>query len=134
MIKPDTYNNDRRFVFSNWTSEDFTGQWGGVATTIKAGETKEFPMYLAYHFTKHLVDRELNKANKSHLLGVDEERHPLEQKTIAEIGEGTDSPALSALKEKIKEEILEAETKKVKKPVKKEKDIDNKEEFADIKK
>ena len=133
MNKPDTYSIDRRFVFSNWTNEDFIGQWAGVTTTIKQGETKEFPMYLAYHFTKHLVDREMNKAGKSNLLGVEEERAPLEDKTIAEIGEGTESPALTALKEKIREEVIEAESKKVKKPTKKEKDIDNKEEFADIK-
>lgn len=132
MIQPDTYNNDRKFIFSNWTEEDFTGQWAGVSYTVLKGETKEFPMYLAYHLTKHLVDREMNRAGKSHLLGVEEERAIFETKTVSEIGEGTDSPALASLKEKIREEVLEVEAKKAKK-TKKEAPIEDTGEFADLK-
>ena len=111
MRTPDIYDDTKRFIFNNWTSEDFTGSWGGVHTIVKAGDTKELPMSLAYVFTKHLVDRELQKVGKANLLGVDEERAPLEAKTMTEIGEGTDSPALSALKEKIRAEISDNEVK-----------------------
>jgi len=105
MQIPDTFDNERRFIFSNWSDEDFTGQWGGVPTLIKAGAVMEFPMYLAYHFAKHFVDREMYKAHKEQFVSVDEVRKEFEEKTISEITSGTDSPALASLKEKIKEEI-----------------------------
>lgn len=121
MSEINVYDNSRKFIFSNWTNEDFVGTWGGVQTLIKAGETKEFEMSLAYHFTKHLVDRELQKQGKAHLAGVPEERKPLEEKTIAELVAGQDSPALATLKAQIKAEVLAAEEKKTSKKSKKEK-------------
>lgn len=105
MEKVDVYNNDRRFIFSNWTVEDFTGKWETEFTTIKSGETVELPMYKAYNFCKHLVDREMNRIGQSNLMGNDDVRKPFEDKTIAEITAGTDSPAMAALKEKIRAEI-----------------------------
>lgn len=117
-----TYDNERKFIFNNWTSNDFIGMWGGQETLIKTGETKEFPMYLAYHFTKHLVDREMGRDGKEGSMSSMEARQPYENKTISEITAGTDSLALSSLKEKIREEI-EAEvnpSKKTKKVTKKE--------------
>ena len=118
MQYPDTFNNERRFIFSNWSSEDFMGKWGGVEYLITKGETKEFPMYLAYHLTKHFVDREMAKANKSALIGVDDARIPFEEKTMAEITGNVDSPALANLKAEIKKEVIEIETKKKVKKVK----------------
>lgn len=133
MRTPDVYDNTKRFIFSNWTAEDFTAVWAGEVTTVKAGETKELPMYLAYNFTKHLVDREMNRDNKSNLMGIDEERAAYENKTMVEIGEGTDSPALASLKAKIAEEIKEETTKKAKKGKKEEEKVEDKGEFADLK-
>lgn len=121
MSEINVYDNSRKFLFSNWTNEDFVGKWGGVETIVKVGETKEFEMSLAYHFTKHLVDRELQKQGKSHLAGVPEERKPLEDKTLAELLVGQDSPALATLKAQIKAEVLEAEEKKTAKTTKKSK-------------
>ena len=120
MQNPDTFNNERRFIFSNWSSEDFIGQWGGIEYPVKKGETKEFPMYLAYHLTKHFVDREMSKSGKSSLLGVDEARKEYEDKTMAEIVAGVDSPALATLKEEIRKEVVEIEVKKKGKKVVKE--------------
>lgn len=111
MNIPDTYDNNRKFIFTNWTSEDFDVQWGGENFTIKVGETQEFPMAQAYHFTKHLVDREMSRTEKASLMGVDEERVPFERKTIAEISAGTDSPALATLKEQIRKEVEAEEAK-----------------------
>lgn len=132
------YDNEKRFIFNNWSNEDFECNWGGQSTLIKAGETKEFPMYLAYHFGKHFVDREMIKAGKSNLLGVEEERAVFGKKTIAEITGSTESPAMVALKEKIKKELEMGEVDEKpapKKSAKKEKKDDTKdtEEFADIK-
>lgn len=50
--------------FRNFTNESFTWKWNGNPFTFPA----ESEIYLeegeARHFAKHLVDRELNKANK----------------------------------------------------------------------
>lgn len=105
MQNPVVFSEDKRYVFNNWTDEDFVGRWNGIETTIKAGESRELPEYLAYNYCKHLVDREMTKEKKEAWLSVDEQRVPFEEKTIAEISEGTDSPALASLKEKIRKEI-----------------------------
>ncbi len=57
-------------LFTNWTNEDFAHTWGGQLFTfpkrssewISVG-TREHNQGLAQFFTKHLTDRELNKAN-----------------------------------------------------------------------
>lgn len=133
MIEVQTYDNEKRYIFSNWTSEDFTGVWASVPTVVKAGESIEVPQYKAYHFTKHLVDREMIKDNKENSMASPEARAVYEEKTVAEITGNVDSPALAAIKEKIKEEI-EVESGK-KKATKKKKEVVEEEsgEFADIK-
>ena len=105
MELPSILDNEKKFLFHNWSKEDFVGFWGGEPTTIKAGETREFAMFLAYHFTKHFVDREMEKDGKSALLGVDDLRKTYENKTISEVSAGVDSPALATLKEKIQSEV-----------------------------
>lgn len=45
--------------FTNYSNEDFTAYWDGVAHTFKPGQTKAMPEYLAEHFSKHLANREL---------------------------------------------------------------------------
>lgn len=134
MQVPNTYDNERRFIFSNWSKDDFTGVWAGVATVVKSGEVRELPMYLAYHFTKHFVDREMTKDGKSSLLASEGERQKYEEKTIAEITAGTDSPALAVLKEQIRAEVAEANGGKAKtrEVVTAPKESSTK-EFADIK-
>lgn len=131
MIYPETFNNERRYIFSNWSNEDFTGLWEGKEHKIKAGEVKEFPMYLAFHLCKHFVDREMNKSGKSNFMGDDGARKEYEEKTITEITGSTESPALAALKAQIKEELKEAEGKVTKK---KEEKAEKKAEFEDLKK
>lgn len=51
-------------LFTNFSNEDFTQKWDNVPYTFKAGESKYLPGYLAEHFAKHLIDRELNKNGK----------------------------------------------------------------------
>jgi hypothetical protein len=43
--------------FLNIDSEDFIGYWDSKPYTIKAGETKFYPQFLAEHFAKHLSDK-----------------------------------------------------------------------------
>lgn len=137
------YDNNRRFVFNNWSKEDFTGKWGGNTELIKVGEIKEYPMYLAFHYAKHFVDREMFRDKKEVMMGVPEERKKYWDKTISEITGDTESPALVALKEKIRAEIeeelgLDKKVKpkktKVKPEVKEEVSPEKEEEFPDLKK
>ena len=48
-------------LFYNWTEEDFTWSWDSVPFEFKAGDKLYVQDYLAEHFAKHLVDRELLK-------------------------------------------------------------------------
>jgi hypothetical protein len=41
--------------FINIDGEDFTWEWGGKPYTIKAGEIKYYPPFLANHLAKHLA-------------------------------------------------------------------------------
>lgn len=50
-------------LFTNWTDEDFSHTWNGEPYEFKKGESILLPEYLATHFAKHLVDRELQKRN-----------------------------------------------------------------------
>ena len=47
--------------FTNFSNEDFIGIWNKEQFPFKAGETMLLQGYLADHFAKHLVDRELGK-------------------------------------------------------------------------
>lgn len=51
--------------FTNFSNEDFVGHWDGTPWKVKAGETIMLQAYLANHFSKHLIDRELNKKDES---------------------------------------------------------------------
>lgn len=125
------YNEDNRYIFSNWTSEDFTCTWGGVGTTVKAGDTIELPEYKAVTFTKHLVNREMMRDGKDASMASPDARKEYESKTLVEITAGVDSPALASLKEKIREEV-EIETGKKVKEVKEKKVKEDKKEFGGI--
>ena len=134
MQEVTTYDIEKRYIFSNWTSEDFTCTWGGVPTTIKSGETIEVPEYKAFVFTKHLVDREMMRDGKENSTSSAEARKPYESKTVAPISTEVDSPALATLKAKILEEVEVETGKKPAKKAKKEKEeeIPKEEEFGGL--
>lgn len=46
-------------LFTNFTDQDFTGYWDGKGKKFAPGQTLYMPDYLARHFAKHLVNREL---------------------------------------------------------------------------
>lgn len=48
-------------LFYNWTEKEFTHTWDKVEYTFPAGQKMYIQDYLANHFAKHLVDRELNE-------------------------------------------------------------------------
>ena len=47
--------------FCNFSDEDFTWKWDGVAYSFKAGSTMFLENFKAEHFAQHLVDREMNR-------------------------------------------------------------------------
>lgn len=50
-------------LFLNYTNEDFSHAWNGVGYTFKAGTSMYLEPWMAEHFAKHLIDREINKMN-----------------------------------------------------------------------
>lgn len=100
------FDPERRFVFTNWTDEEFKGYWDKREYVFKAGDVRELPMYLAYHFCKHLIDRELHKQNRDMAVADPEARRPLEEKTIREIMANEESPERVALREEIRKEVM----------------------------
>jgi hypothetical protein len=56
----------------NFTSEDFTEEqgamWNSRPYLIKAGEIKFYPVFLANHLAKHLINRELIRTNEAAML------------------------------------------------------------------
>lgn len=57
--------------FYNFTSEDLTKEdhamWNGKPYTVKSGEIKHYPKFLAYHLAKHLIDKIIMKENPERL-------------------------------------------------------------------
>jgi len=117
------YDPKRNFAVTNWSDEDFVAVWkedNGSDTTyvVHAGEVKTYPMYLAYYITKNLVDREMYKiANKSvaetkererleFAVANKELRKPFEDKTMQEVVEGQESPEVTAMRAKLRKELL----------------------------
>ena len=69
--------------FTNFSDEDFVGVWDKEEFLIPAGESIMLQEYLALHFAKHLIDRELNKQNKS--TNLVQYRNPMIEKCIGKV-------------------------------------------------
>ena len=54
-------NREQEIVFTNYSDEEFEGRWNKKVYRLKANKSYYLPFYLAEHFAKHLVNRELNK-------------------------------------------------------------------------
>ena len=54
----------RTALFTNFTSEEFTGWWDGKAKKFEPGQSLYMPDYLAQHYAKHLTNRELLRTDK----------------------------------------------------------------------
>jgi hypothetical protein len=108
-------------AFTNITIEDFTWEWGSKPYSIKAGETKFYPEFLARHLAKHLIDRILGDR-----LGNDDLRKEQEDKILSatqvevsseepkEVVEQVAEPVepFAELKEEVKEEVAVEPEKK----------------------
>ena len=59
MIAPPPKNTMRTAQFINFTDQEFVGFWNGKGRKYPSGASEYMPDYLAKHFAKHLVNREL---------------------------------------------------------------------------
>lgn len=121
------YDPKRMFAVTNWSDEDMTVNWrddsGDNFYTLHAGEVKTYPQYLAYYFTRNFVDREMNKDAMKAPNNPDgspsrqrerlemavasaDARKPYEDKTIQEVIEGKESPEVTAMRAKIRAELI----------------------------
>jgi hypothetical protein len=123
------YDKSKRFMFLNWSSEDFTQHFGAESVyndtrliesqpafdiTVKAGDMRELGHFQAHICTKHFVNREMlrdasglvDKARERAEMGVNnaELRKPYEDKTLAEIKVGQEAPFMDKLREEIRKE------------------------------
>lgn len=51
----------KTLYFTNFSDQKFTGRWAKQIRVFEPGEVAPLPEFLAFHFTKHLVSRELMK-------------------------------------------------------------------------
>jgi hypothetical protein len=124
------YDPRRNFAITNWSDEDYVTSWTSETTNaqglvngvdieyvVKAGEVKTFPMYLAYHITMGLVDREMYKIaaalpadtkerERAEMAVANKDtRKPFEDKTLKEVIAGEEAPEVTAMRKKLRAEL-----------------------------
>lgn len=129
------FNNKRNFAVTNWSDEDIKVNWadpglngtGDNFYTLHSGETKTYPMYLAYYITEQFVDREMYKAaaklpnnpdgsptknrERAEMAVANAElRKPYEDKTMQEVIEGQESPEVTAMRAEIRKKLIQEGT------------------------
>ena len=77
--------------FTNFSNETFTHAWDKQEYTFQPGQTIYLQDYLARHFAKHLIDRELNKLDRR-------TNDQLSRQAMLSKCFGTASEAMSAIK------------------------------------
>jgi hypothetical protein len=87
--------------FTNIDNQPFDGMWGGVITVINAGETRQFPKFLAEHYCKHLVNKILIKGGQDWSNQIS--REPLEKRILGQVSV---SPNVEKQEEKKEEETF----------------------------
>lgn len=121
------YDPKKMFAVTNWSDEDITVNWhddlGDNFYTLHTGETKSYPQYLAYFITGIFVDREMYKdaaklpnnpdgsptkqRERAEMAVVNKDlRKPYEDKTLQEIRAGEEDPAVTAMRAKIRQELI----------------------------
>ncbi len=119
------YDPRRNFAVTNWSDEDFEATWRGddgvdVTYVLPAGEVKTYPQYLAYYITTNFVDREMYKIAAKATPDTKERerlefavankdlRKPFEDKTMQEVIAGQESPEVTAMRAKIRQELIDS--------------------------
>ena len=63
-------DREQEVIFTNWTDRDFEHTWNKRLYRFKANKSYYLPFYLAEHFAKHLVDRELNNRSAAEVAKI----------------------------------------------------------------
>lgn len=90
--------------FTNIDDEDFSHKYAKEEYTIKSGETKVLPRFLAVFLAKHLMDKILLKKGVQDYMSPDL-RKPLAEKILGEVVWGKETPVKKPLGRVIKERI-----------------------------
>lgn len=116
-----TYDPEKRFIFTNWSDEDFTHTIDGRPVTIKAHDMREFGHFEAYLLCKYFVTREMlkmadgiptkpyeeskEKQAATFAINNPDMRKPFEDKTLTEIGAGERSPLEQIIETRLRKEL-----------------------------
>lgn len=123
-------------LFTNFSEEEFIGVWNKKPYPFKPSASQPLPGYLAEHFAKHLIDREINKrinkgekTDSGHELMTNNkvEREKYMNKCVTNLGDEVEDETemeVNVLKHKFKKSSKKKDEKKeepkTKKEVKKE--------------
>jgi len=58
------FSTEKFATFTNFTNEEFVGYWDGRSKKFLPGQSLMMPDYMAKHFAKHLVNKELLRTDK----------------------------------------------------------------------
>lgn len=61
IMEKQKIDREQEVVFTNWTDDEFVGVWNKKQWRMRGGRSFYLPFYLAEHFAKGLVDREILK-------------------------------------------------------------------------
>lgn len=101
--------------FTNIDDEDYEGMWGGEVKVIKAGETTQFPAFLADHYAKHLVDKILLRQGVSDYSDV-QLRKPLLEKILGNVYKKAEQEAVKQNEVQAEPEFVDIPKEEVKEP------------------
>ena len=157
------YDPKKMYAVTNWSEEELEVNWkespnpdlginGDNVYVLHAGETKTYPEYLAFYITDIFVDREMyrdaakvpsnpdgtpsRQRERLEMAVVNKDlRKPYEDKTIQEIKEGQEDPAITKMRAEIRKQlIIEGGMGELTSELKNNADGTEKEEFPDVKK
>lgn len=128
------YDPKKMYAVTNWSDEDLEVNWkespnadlgisGDNIYVLHAGETKTYPQYLAFYMTDIFVDREMYKdaakapnnpdgsvsrqRERLEMAVVNKDlRKPYEDKTLQEIREGQEDPAVTKMRAEIRKQLI----------------------------
>jgi hypothetical protein len=117
--------------FYNYTDTSFSFQYNDEGYSIRSGETKYWPPFIAYHGAKHLIDREFIRAGKINLLNDNKEREKYLNRILIAREKQPEEPVIEEAPIQVEEEFPDLE--KISPSKSKKVDLSRKELFARVK-
>ena len=85
MTQPKVIDREQEIIFTNWTDRDFEHTWNKKVYRFKANKSYYLPFYLAEHFGRHLVTRELNEKAAAEIKRVRDADPRIDAKVVQQI-------------------------------------------------